>query len=77
MKNELSIDAKNIAIEFDKLKEKTLEEKLKIIQENYLTNGCNKEYIENMDFCKYNHGCSYKLNIVNCFNYCAKNFKDD
>jgi hypothetical protein len=77
MKNEFSIDAENIATEFDKLKEKTLEEKLKIIQKNYLTKGCDGKYCENMELCKYDHGCSYKLNNVGCYNYCAKNYFEE
>jgi hypothetical protein len=77
MKHELSNDAENVAIQFDKLKELSLEEKLKIIQENYLTQGCDGAHVNNLDLCSYEHGCSYKLNKSCGYDHCMKEFKEE
>lgn len=77
MKKELSNDAENVAIQLDKLEENmSLEEKLQHINKHYLTEGCDGKYVNNLDLCKYEHGCSYKLNKSCGYDHCMKEFKE-
>lgn len=68
----------DIKFEIEKLKNKdlTMQEIINIVNENYLTEGCNSEHVKPCGMlCTYHHGCSFKMHYQNNEEYCMKNWK--
>lgn len=60
-----------------KMKEMSLEDKLKLINDNYKPTGCQGEYVcKSGNYCDYKFGCSFQLEYA-ADTFCAREWNEE
>jgi hypothetical protein len=61
-----------------KMKEMSLEDKLKLINDNYKPKGCQGEYVTGTgNTCEYGFGCSFQLEYTPQTCYCLRSWEEE